>query len=149
MIKIMQIYFIFTTVQYNIIIRECLKHFFQPAYQCEFSLWNDYRPQNEISITRKRECGTSCEHWVNWQRWMVDIMPGWHKKGIIIFIIKHTVSIHNYGYTVYQNDSLTKNKIWFFDQTFILILVIPLLKLFKDFYWKTNCISGSLTIFCF
>lgn len=61
MIKIRQIYFIFT-IQYNIIIRQSLKYFFQPAYHCEFKFWNDYKPPNEKNITRKREYRTSWEH---------------------------------------------------------------------------------------
>lgn len=45
-----------TIVQYNIIIRKSVKHFFQSANHCKFSLWNDHKLQNEMSITRKWEC---------------------------------------------------------------------------------------------
>lgn len=63
----------------------------------------------------------------------MDITSRGYEEGIIIFIIKHTVSIHNYVYTVYQNNGSQK---MIFDQTFMLILVIIVLKPFKAFYWK-------------
>lgn len=53
--KVTKISHTFTMVQYNILIRQSVKHFFQPVNQCNFSLWNDYRPRNEMTIMRKWE----------------------------------------------------------------------------------------------
>ena len=145
MIKIRQIYFIFTTVQYNIIIRQSLKHFFQPAYHCVFNFWNDYKPQNEKSNNKKMgmyQLGTQSkvtEVDGEYNVWMIQTENHYfHNKILSLYIIVAMKYIKVMILSQKINRSLNR-----FSSNFS--LCFPKKSFFN---WETNYISG-LMIFCF